>query len=85
MRGFPLRRAGSGDCGSQSPSQTLGCPPLDVLALRGPWESSPVLGELEALGAAGRGLGVRRGRPVRGLCGGAGLRGSGVPRPPLPE
>ena len=44
MRGFTLGRAGSRVCGSQSPFQTLECPSLDVLALRGPREPAPVLG-----------------------------------------
>lgn len=44
MRGFTLGRAGSRDCGSQSPFQTLECLSLDVLALRGPREPAPVLG-----------------------------------------
>ncbi|CAI9167418.1 unnamed protein product [Rangifer tarandus platyrhynchus] len=43
MWGFTLGRAGSRDCGSRSPFQTLECPSLDVLALRGPREPAPVL------------------------------------------
>ena len=82
MRGFPLRRAGSGDCGSQSPSQTLGCPPLDVLALRGPWESSPVLGGARGPGRCRERIGCQerkaRERPLWG-CRAQGLRGSRGP------